>query len=158
MIKKITLIFCLLVAGCASHIGSNWQCPNPTAKGSPCVNIAQADSQSKKQEKEDTQDKNPINRNVTDHMVKAAAISGEKLEKPQETLALNNLKEEPVRATTGIAPELPYIEEKYEVALKRRTTESVARVWFAPFIDKYNNRHEESIIYVVDQESSWRKE
>lgn len=38
-----------------------------------------------------------------------------------------------------------------------RTSERVARIWFAPFIDKYSNRHEDSLVHFVDQDSNWRR-
>lgn len=37
-----------------------------------------------------------------------------------------------------------------------RTSEKISRIWFAPFVDKYSNRHEESTVQIVDKNSTWR--
>ncbi|MFC1659308.1 type IV conjugative transfer system lipoprotein TraV [Pseudomonadota bacterium] len=37
-----------------------------------------------------------------------------------------------------------------------RTNEKVTRVVFAPFIDEYGNRHEQSTVYIVDEQPNWR--
>ncbi|MDA0967626.1 MAG: hypothetical protein O2970_11820 [Proteobacteria bacterium] len=37
-----------------------------------------------------------------------------------------------------------------------RTDEKISRIWFAPFIDKYSNRHEASFIQIIDKSSTWR--
>ncbi len=163
MVKQITALFCsfMILAGCASNIGSNWQCPNPS-NGSPCVNIAQADGQLKKRNelsKDDTQEKNPVTRDVTNDVIDSSAQAKQKAEKP-EKLAVSINKENPVEQKKTDAP-LDTFGPPTEAQLKnevsnQRIAESVARIWFAPFIDRYNNRHDESIIYVVDQESAWR--
>ena len=37
-----------------------------------------------------------------------------------------------------------------------RTNEKVSRVVFAPFIDSNGNRHEQSTVYIVDEQPNWR--
>ncbi len=50
----------------------------------------------------------------------------------------------------------PSFMHKDDEVLLHRTQERVGKVWFAPFVDKYNNRHDQSVVYFVDSQSKWR--
>ena len=161
MMKPIVIISCLLLGACASNVESSWQCPNPVPNGSPCTDIAGADGMvSKPAQEAMAVPENPVPREVTANVIGSAASSAGKLAAKSGapfTWPWAKANGEKGAAVDIIVPDVD-TETKDDVLLKQRAPERVARVWFAPFIDKYNNRHEESIIYVVDQESTWRTE
>lgn len=121
------LIALFLVAGCSSNINSSWTCPTPTVEGQACLSISGADARANSKDKQ----------NASEKTIQSAPV----LKVLSKQVAPLNLSEMQLEQN----PQL------------HRTEEKVARVWFAPFIDRFNNRHEDSIVYFVDSNSTWRQ-
>ena len=136
----ITLALGFILSSCSTTT-SSWDCPMQDGAG--CRTIYEADH------------------NVDSN------CKGKKCKKAQKELSskyidkkafINHIKETE-KSEKGKNTQ-SYSETQYNTStgLKSlRTKEKVSRVVFAPFIDSNGNRHEESVVYIVDEQPNWRR-
>jgi len=131
--NKIFFLLCLSsISACASSTtSSSWDCPRQ--KGVGCVNINGADNSSLNS---DNHNSNKCGKSCKKH--KKILI---KNLKKKENLTLN-------QTSNNMTSSLD---------INLRSSEKVSRVMFSDFIDSNGNKHEPSIVYYVDEQTSWIK-
>ncbi len=136
MKRYIILILSIFVYSCSSNVKSEWSCPVLEGGKGSCVSIQEADVKG----------------------LQAISTNG----------GSNNFSyvdsEQEIEINL-VAPKVSKLEDVYGKSFWKkgelksnqrfRTEEKIGRVWFASYIDSRGNRHEESIVYVVDEKPQW---
>ena len=147
-----TLLWAVLLAGCAggSHVGEAWQCP--LAQGVACASVSEADpAVSAQEEARKTAFPVPLRSTET---TGTTGLSGflawfAELFSPDEEHDEGVATAEPLSLPP--APDTPApADENF------RTKERIARIWIAPFVDAEGVYREAGWVRVVVEPARWR--
>ncbi len=170
---NLLLVVCFsLITSCSSTKGS-WECPLPKGGKGNCRSIAAADNSSAAEAAKPKQDQAS---NTSPQKPSPVQLLKEKDKTRRRSFWAkfgrhDSKTKEPNREAISIQSQITAdgLGEKMSVtggsvregasivatATNLRSPEKIGRIYFAPYVDSAGNRHSESFIFVVDEESKW---
>ena len=154
-IRKIIQILAIssisLLSACHSNVGGDWDCPIQKGGGCSSIRTNAKKAMSIAAESEDEL-------GVVKQQVKSAKSKKEasKQTKPDNEVIAYKVLEKNIKHI-DLASEIMDLSSALSDFNKLRSHDKVSRLWFAPFIDEDDNLHQESFVYVVDDNSYWGK-